>query len=85
MEILISRKAEKQFNSLPKVIQERVRAVLIQIRDEGLFSNLDMKKMRGFENHFRLRVGDYRVRFEFIKPDILQIYWIGKRSQAYND
>ena len=46
---------------------------------------LELKKVRGFKNHFPLRVGNYRVRFEFEKPDKIKIYWVGKRSKAYDD
>ncbi|MHA2202429.1 MAG: hypothetical protein ACW991_01955 [Candidatus Hodarchaeales archaeon] len=38
----------------------------------------DLKTIIDFE-------GNYRVRFEVEKSDKIKIYWVGKRSKAYND
>ena len=85
VEILITKKAKKKLNDLPKEIQVKIKEIFMQIRDEGPSSSLKIKKMRGLIHHYRLRIGNYRVRFEFEKPDKIKIYWVGKISQAYND
>ncbi len=85
MEILISSKANKQLKDLPKDVQNRIKNNFIQIRDGDLSSSLGIKKLRGFKNHFRLRVGNYRIRFEVENSDTIKIFWIGKRSKAYDD
>ena len=85
LDLLISPKAEKQLLSLPKDIQENIRRNLNILLDEGLRSSIDIKKLAGYSNHYRIRIGEYRVRMEFEKPDKLKIYWIGKRSKAYSD
>ena len=85
LDLLISTKAEKQLLSLPKEIQENIRQNLNILLNEGLSSSIDIKKLAGYSNHYRVRIGEYRVRMEFEKPDKLKIYWIGKRSKAYND
>lgn len=85
MEILISSKAKKQLKDLPKDVQDRIKEDFIQIRDGDIISSLGIKKLRGFKNHYRLRVGNYRVRFEVEKSDKIKIYWIEERSKAYDD
>ncbi len=85
MEILISKKARKQLEDLPNSVQANIRETFQRLLSEGLGANLDIKKMRGYDYHYRIRIGNYRVRFEFEKPDTIKIYWVGKRSQAYQD
>lgn len=83
MEILISKKAGKQLDDLLREAQKKIKQIFILIHKEGTSSSLDIKKLRGLENHYRIRTGNYRVLFEFDKPDTLRIYWVGIRSQAY--
>jgi mRNA interferase RelE/StbE len=85
VEILISSKAQKQLKGLPKEVQDRIKEDFIQLRDGDITSSLGIKKLRGFKNHYRLRVGNYRVRFEVENSDKIKIYWVGKRSKAYDD
>ena len=42
----------------------------------------DIKKLKGYDNRYRLRVGDYRVMFMLVKNDI-QVYDIRDRKDAY--
>ena len=42
----------------------------------------DIKKLKGYDNRYRLRVGDYRVMFTLVKNDI-QVYDIRDRKDAY--
>lgn len=47
----------------------------------------DIKKLQGQDNKYRLRVGFYRVIFEWIdgEPKIIEIQFIKKRDeQTYN-
>jgi mRNA interferase RelE/StbE len=53
------------------------------LRDYGFTPRLDIKKLKGYRNHYRLRVGEYRVLFELEKPDKIIIYAILPRKQAY--
>ena len=43
---------------------------------------LDIKKLRGCKNHYRLRVGNYRILFELERPRRIIVYAILPRKQA---
>lgn len=60
--IVWSRKAKKAFMSLDLLSQQRIE---IKLEDLGDISAppLDLKKLRHPKEHYRLRVGDYRVIF----------------------
>ncbi len=74
MEILISSKAEKQFNSLPIEIQGHIKDSFSKLKEEGLNANLDIKKLIEYPYHYRVRIVRYRIKMQFEKPDILKIY-----------
>ncbi|QLH08945.1 type II toxin-antitoxin system RelE family toxin [Candidatus Nitrosotenuis sp. DW1] len=42
----------------------------------------DIKKLKGYDNHYRIRVGDYRILF-FREDDIAKIYDVSHRSDVY--
>lgn len=74
--------AEREFLALPKEVQKRIRpkieALAIDPRPPG------SKKLRGYQNRWRIRVGDYRVIYEVYDRELLVlIVKIGHRSDVY--
>lgn len=60
--VIIPKAVGKQIAALPTDVQERI-AEKLQIlptdpRPTGVF------KLKGFDNQYRIRVGDYRIRYE---------------------
>lgn len=51
---------EKQLRSIPGRDQERVFTVIEKLLNRD-FSGLDWKKLKGYQNIFRIRVGNYRI------------------------
>jgi len=43
---------------------------------------LDIKKLKGYKNHYRLRVGEFRILF-FLENSKIVVYKIGKRESVY--
>ena len=83
-QILISKKALKELKIIPesdrKVIKDRISKLAYLP-----FAHLDVKKLKGHQNVYRLRSGNYRVIFEYSKDDgIIKILKIGKRSYVYD-
>lgn len=80
--ITFTGKADKQ---LSKIDRRYIQAILDAIEALVLFPDvqLDIKKLKGYINRFRLRVGRYRVIFEvqYGEPKIIEIQTIAKRDE----
>lgn len=44
----------------------------------------DVKKLKGYDDRYRLRVGDFRIKFRLVK-DHIQVYEITDRKDAYGN
>ena len=82
-EVLLEKRAAKQLERLDKSSKRRIIEALRDLRERGLAARLDLKKLKGYKNHYRLRVGSYRVLFEFQKPRTFIVYAILPRKVAY--
>ena len=76
-------KAEKFLRELSFDERQKIKDVLTKILS-GKTKGLDVKKLKGYKNLFRVRVGDIRVVFSQ-DGKIVGILFIGKRgSLKYN-
>lgn len=76
--VSLSKKAEKFIKKQDIVSQKRIIKAIIEI-PEG-----DIKKLKGFEELYRLRVGDFRILFEKIDEElVIIIIDVGNRGQIY--
>ncbi len=83
-EIQISKSASKQIKKLPSEIQERIQvkvdSLAIEPRPDGV------KKLKGRENGYRIRVGDYRIIYDIVDDILLvTVVEVGHRSSVYRD
>jgi mRNA interferase RelE/StbE len=60
-EVIIPKPVQKQLDSLPDIRNRLVEKILLLVADPR---PPGVKKLKGFENEYRLRVGDYRIRYE---------------------
>jgi mRNA-degrading endonuclease RelE of RelBE toxin-antitoxin system len=81
--VIVSKRAEKQFFSLPKDVQARVFGVLRVLQNEGLYGELDIQKLQTSSNLFRIRVGAYRILFELYSENVIKVYAMLPRKNAY--
>lgn len=76
----ITKRAERQFDSLPREAQVRVNKlfdVLAEVpRSHGAV------KMRGHANLYRMRTGEWRVVYE-IRDKLLLVVAVGHRREIY--
>lgn len=76
--IVFSKKAEQYFNRQAKEQQQRL-AKAISMLPEG-----DTKKLKGYKEFYRIRVGDYRIIYTIKQNDlIIAILAIGNRGEVY--
>lgn len=83
-EIQISKSASKQIKKLPSEIQERIQvkidSLAVEPRPDGI------KKLKGRENGYRIRVGDYRIVYDIFDDVLLiTVVEVGHRSSVYKD
>lgn len=60
--IIVSKLGRKQIDDLPQEIQERIDEKVQALADEPRPSGT--VKLKGYANEYRIRVGDYRIRYE---------------------
>ncbi len=60
--ILISKSVQKQIDNLPNQIRNRVIKKIQSLAQEPRPS--DMVKLKGYTEEYRIRIGNYRVRYE---------------------
>ena len=60
MKIVWSKNAKKEFSKIDGRYQRRIKVKLSELDDRSA-PRPDIKKISATENHFRLRVGDYRI------------------------
>lgn len=82
--IEIYKEAFKYLKKLDKPTRIRIAHAIQVLADNPYNAELDIKKMQGIEEEFRLRVGNYRVLYT-INDNILQIHVvkIGSRGDIY--
>jgi len=82
-QLLISKKAFKELKSLPENDRKLIKDRISKLSFFPLI-RLDVKKLKGYQNVYRLRVGGYRVIFEYLKDQrIIRILKIGRRRSIY--
>jgi len=73
---------DKFLAKLDVVRREKVLAILLQIQS-GNFGNLDIKKLKGFAQIYRVRVGQCRITFETTQSGINIIETEFKSDNTY--
>jgi len=83
-EVKFTKGARKMFRKLSQQLQDRIQTKIddlaIEPRPNGV------KKLKGEENSYRIRVGDYRVIYDIFDDVLLvSVVEVGHRSEVYKD
>ena len=74
MEIVITKTFEKQLKLVPKYIRESAIAFLESLKEAKKISEIkDLKKLSGYKNYYRIRIGDYRMGLQILEPTLIVI------------
>lgn len=79
--VLVEKKASKQIEGLSGDIKNRIIDALNEL-EKGFSTRLDIKKLKGTKNHYRIRVGDYRILF-VLESNITYVYDVSHRRNVY--
>lgn len=82
--VCLTRSARKEFDSLPSKVKDRVSDALRLLEINPYSELLQVKKLKGEENLYRTRIGDYRIVYEVRKKEIqVIVIKIGHRKEVY--
>jgi mRNA interferase RelE/StbE len=82
--VIVERQAEKTLRRLPKEILSRVDRLLLSLAEDP--RPVGCKKLRGYENLYRLRVGDWRLIYAIEDDElVVLVIEISPRGEAYRD
>lgn len=81
-EIVIKKSAAKRIATLPKAIKESVFSNIFELSDEPRPSGC--KKLKGEDNAWRIRVGDYRIIYSIFDDRlIIEVIRVSHRKDVY--
>ncbi|MHB1435491.1 MAG: type II toxin-antitoxin system RelE family toxin [Thermoplasmata archaeon] len=83
-QLLFKSSAAREFQKLPAPIRQRMRRSLIAVAADPMTPRpgVDIKRMKGVSQVWRLRVGDYRALYEF-DDRAVRVLEIGSRGNFY--
>ncbi|MBW4625689.1 MAG: type II toxin-antitoxin system RelE/ParE family toxin [Brasilonema octagenarum HA4186-MV1] len=80
--IIISKSVQKQIDDLPNDVIERVVEKIQNLAEEPRPDGV--VKLKGSDNEYRIRVGDYRVRYEIDdESQLVQLLQCKHRKDVY--
>lgn len=80
----LTKSAQKEYEHLPSKIQRKVVEALGLLSHSPFTELLHLKKIKGAENLYRIRLGNYRIVYE-VKNNVLivLVIKIGHRKEVY--
>jgi len=79
--VIIEKRFIRKFRKINKEWRSRILEVLRRLED-GDIARLDIKKLKGYENIYRIRIGDFRIKFKK-EENIIKVFDIERREKAY--
>ena len=80
LEVFWKENALRNLNRLEILVRKRIVNKVLEVAETGNFHGA--KRMQGYNNVYRLRVGDYRVIFE-LDSEGIHILKVGHRKNIY--
>lgn len=78
--------ALKYLKRLDKITRNRILDQINILSENQKSSELDIKRLQGLENQYRLRVGSFRVVYSLFEQKlIIIIIRVGSRGDVYNN
>ena len=67
MKVLFRKSFVKDLENIPMSVRKKIKQVIEELQNaDNFFSmNLDVKKIKGYDNYYRLRIGQYRIGIEW--------------------
>jgi mRNA interferase RelE/StbE len=84
-QVIISQKAKKSIRKLPEHYRRRTIELLLIFRENPVpAEHYDIKKIKGYKDTYRARIGDIRIIYEILwNQKRVHILFIAPRERAY--
>ena len=80
--IYLTKKAQKTIKSISKKNRENIISKIKKLVSND--HSLDIKKLKGYGNFFRIKIGTYRVVYEPLHEKIvIEVIFVGHRKEIY--
>lgn len=81
----IKKRALKSIEKLSKKEKQQLKVLFEKLKSEPIPSrDYDVVKLRGLQNHFRIRIGTLRIVYEVLwEEKQIIIHFVGPRGKAY--
>jgi mRNA interferase RelE/StbE len=77
-------RAVRQLRTMPQTAALTILRALTPLGDDPRRPDADIKKLTGYTDRYRLRVGDYRIIYEIADEQlVILIVGVGHRREAY--
>jgi len=83
--IKIKRKALRKIAKLTEKQKQNIKMVILTLKTDPIpFRKADVCKLQGYENTYRIRIGNLRIVYQVLWDEkIILIHYIGPRERAY--
>lgn len=82
--VLVPKPVQKQLKQLSQDVYQRITEKIVELSHEP--RPIGVKKLQGFDNEYRIRIGDYRVRYEIDDKQLTVIILSCRhRKEAYRN
>jgi mRNA interferase RelE/StbE len=77
-------RAARQLRAIPQSAALTILQALTPLGDDPRRPDANVKKLAGYEDRYRLRVGDYRVIYEIVDEQlVILVVGVGHRREIY--
>ena len=84
MKIGFDKRFEKDFDRVPTEIQKAVKSAIKNVLENNSTKEiLNLKKLKGFKDHYRIKIGSYRIGIYFENDDTIIFSRILHRKEIY--
>ena len=83
--VVFVRSAYEEYRKVPQGVRQRIDEVLQILCINPVSDVLKIRKIRGLENHYRIRVGDYRIVYSPQHDKlVIRVIRVGHRRDVYD-
>ena len=82
IKVLVKKEISDKIDGFPPILKDRIKETLRELEVTWPLTRLDIKKLKGYDNHYRIRIGDYRILF-LRDEGTAKVYDVSHRSDVY--